>query len=252
MSHTLSYEYYTVTNWSGYYFFNNGNANSLSYIFTLARNSVNAPIYPREGSSFSFSVQLTPPYSLFGHKDYSTMTDQQKYKWLEFHKWKFNASWFTRIVQNLVLNVRFKMGFMGCYNKEIGIPPFGRFYLGGDAMSTFSYDGREVIGMRGYDDEVLSPYVNGSSTGASIYQKFTAELRYPISLNPSATRLARAGSTNGSITPSICTSRPASACASICRCSVCSALTGATASTRCPDAPRAPGEATSTYPSILP
>ena len=115
------------------------------------------------------------------------MTDQQKYKWLEFHKWKFNASWFTRIVQNLVLNVRFKMGFMGCYNKEIGIPPFGRFYLGGDAMSTFSYDGREVIGMRGYDDEVLSPYVNGSSTGASIYQKFTAELRYPISLNPSAT-----------------------------------------------------------------
>ena len=187
MSHTLSYEYYTVTNWSGYYFFNNGNANSLSYIFTLARNSVNAPIYPREGSSFSFSVQLTPPYSLFGHKDYSTMTDQQKYKWLEFHKWKFNASWFTRIVQNLVLNVRFKMGFMGCYNKEIGIPPFGRFYLGGDAMSTFSYDGREVIGMRGYDDEVLSPYVNGSSTGASIYQKFTAELRYPISLSPPAT-----------------------------------------------------------------
>ena len=187
MSHTLSYEYYNVKNWSGYYVFSNGHANSLSYIFTLSRNSVNAPIYPREGSSLTFSVQLTPPYSLMSHKDYSNATDQEKYKWLEFHKWKFSASWFTRIVDNLVLNIRLKMGFMGCYNQQIGITPFGRFYLGGDGLSTYAYDGREVIGMRGYEDEVLSPYVNGVSTGASIYHKFTAELRYPITLNPSAT-----------------------------------------------------------------
>lgn len=187
MSHTLSYEYYTVTNWSGYYIFNNGYANSLSYIFTLSRNSVNAPIYPREGSNITFSVQLTPPYSLIGGKDYTGASDQDKYRWLEFHKWKFNASWFTRIVDNLVLNIRLKMGFMGCYNKSIGITPFGRFYLGGDGLSTFAYDGREVIGMRGYSDEVLSPYVDGLSTGACIYNKFTAELRYPITLNPSAT-----------------------------------------------------------------
>jgi len=187
MSHTLSYEYYTVNNWSGRYVFNNGYANSLSYIFALSRNSVNAPIYPREGSSFTFSVQLTPPYSLFSGLNYANLTDQEKYKWLEFHKWKFNASWFTRIVDNLVLNVRLKMGFMGCYNQDIGISPFGRFYLGGDGLSTYSYDGREIIGMRGYDDEVLSPYFNGTSIGASIYNKFTAELRYPISLNPSAT-----------------------------------------------------------------
>ncbi|MCQ2284324.1 MAG: BamA/TamA family outer membrane protein [Bacteroidales bacterium] len=187
MSHTLSYEYYTVTNWSGYYVFSNGYANSFSYIFTLSRNSVNAPIYPREGSSLTFSMQLTPPYSLMNGKDYAHATDQEKYKWLEFHKWKFNASWFTRIVDNLVLNVRLKMGFMGCYNKSIGVSPFGRFYLGGDGLSTYAYDGREIIGMRGYDDEVLSPYLDGTSTGASIYNKFTAELRYPISLNPSAT-----------------------------------------------------------------
>lgn len=187
MSHTISYEYYKVSNWSGYYVFNNGYANSLSYIFTLSRNSVNAPIYPREGSNISFSVQLTPPYSLISGKDFSGATDQEKYKWLEFHKWKFNASWFTRIVDNLVLNVRLKMGFMGCYNKDIGITPFGRFYLGGDGLSTFAYDGREVIGMRGYDDEVLSPYLDGTSVGASIYNKFTAELRYPITLNSSAT-----------------------------------------------------------------
>lgn len=186
MSHTLSYEYYNV-NWSNYFIFNNGVANSLSYIFTLSRNSVNAPIYPREGSSLTFSMQLTPPYSLINHKDYSNATDQEKYKWLEFHKWKLNLSWFTRIVDNLVLNVRLKMGFMGCYNKTIGISPFGRFYVGGDGLSNYSYDGREIIALRGYDDYVLSPYQDGSSVGASIYNKFTAELRYPISLNPSAT-----------------------------------------------------------------
>lgn len=187
MSHTLSYEYYTVNNMPGYFVFNDGHANSLSYIFTLSRNSINAPIYPREGSNITFSVQLTPPISVIAGKDYSHATDQEKYRWLEFHKWKFNAQWYTRIVQNLVLNIRLKMGFMGCYNQSIGISPFGRFYLGGDGLSNFSYDGREVIGMRGYDDEVLSPYIDGVSVGASIYNKFTAELRYPISLNPSAT-----------------------------------------------------------------
>ena len=186
MSHTLSYEYYKVKNWGGF-IFSNGFAHSISYIFTLSRNSVNAPIFPREGSDISFSVQLTPPYSIIGHKDYTGATDQEKYKFLEFHKWKFNMSWFTRIVDNLVLNVRLKMGFMGCYNQTIGIAPFGRFYLGGDGMTNWSYDGREIIGMRGYDDEVLSPNVNGSVVGASIFHKFTAELRYPISLNPSAT-----------------------------------------------------------------
>ncbi len=187
MSHTISYEYYTVDNWAGYFVFDDGYSHGLSYIFTLSRNSVNAPIYPHEGSNITFSVQLTPPYSIIGKKDYTGATDQEKYKWLEYHKWKFNAQWFTRIVQNLVLNVRIKMGFMGCYNKSIGISPFGRFYLGGDGLSNFAYDGREVIGMRGYDDEVLSPYIDGTSVGASIYNKFTAELRYPISLNPSAT-----------------------------------------------------------------
>ena len=186
MSHTLSYEYYKVKNWSGF-IFSNGYAHSISYIFTLSRNSVNAPIYPREGSDITFSVQLTPPYSIIGHKDYTGATDQEKYKFLEFHKWKFNMSWFTRIVDNLVLNVRLKMGFMGCYNQTIGIAPFGRFYLGGDGMTNWSYDGREIIGMRGYEDEALSPNVNGNVVGASIYHKFTAELRYPITLNPTAT-----------------------------------------------------------------
>lgn len=187
MSHTLSYEYYNVKNWGSYFIFPTGYAHSVSYIFTIARNSVNAPIYPREGSEISFTMQLTPPYSLFTRKDYSKVSAQEKYKLLEFHKWKFNVSWFTRIYDNLVLNVRLKSGFMGAYNKDVGISPFGRFYLGGDGMSTFTYDGREIIGMRGYDDGILSPNVNGSSVGAAFFHKFTAELRYPITLNPSAT-----------------------------------------------------------------
>ncbi|MCL2167892.1 MAG: BamA/TamA family outer membrane protein [Lentimicrobiaceae bacterium] len=182
ISHTIQYQRYNVKNFGGYFIFANGFSNNISYTFTIQRNSVDAPIYPRQGSEIMFSAQFTPPYSLFTNKDYANATSQEKFRWLELHKWRFNISWFTRIVENLVVNVRFKSGFMGCYNKDIGISPFERFYLGGDGLSVYSYDGREVIGMRGYDDISLSP-----SAGAAIYHKFTTELRYPITLNPSAT-----------------------------------------------------------------
>lgn len=187
ISHSLIYQYYNVKNYSSIFIFSNGFANNISYKFTIMRNSVSAPIYPREGSEISFSVQLTPPYSVFSKKDYTTATDQEKYKFLEFHKWKFNVSWYTKIVDNLVLNVRLKTGFIGWYNRQIGAPPFERFYLGGDGLSGWSLDGREIIGMRGYDDESLTPVENGTTIGGTIFNKFTAELRYPITLNPSAT-----------------------------------------------------------------
>jgi outer membrane protein insertion porin family len=184
MSHTIQYQYYDVYKYTLLPAFDAGYSNNLSYTFTLSRNSVDAPIYPRSGSDIMFSAQFTPPYSLFGPKrNYAEMTAQEQYKFLEFHKWKFNISWFTKIVDNLVLNVRMKTGFMGRYNSNAPYSPFERFYLGGDGLSTMSgYDGREVIGMRGYDDGAVSP-----SSGGIIYQKFTAELRYPITLNPSAT-----------------------------------------------------------------
>lgn len=187
LSHSLIYQYYRVHNYSSVFIFSDGYANNISYKFTISRNSVSAPIYPKDGSEITFSVQATPPYSLFTHKDYTSATDQEKYKFLEFHKWKFNISWFTKIVDNLVLNVRMKGGFIGWYNKKIGAPPFERFYLGGDGLSSWALDGREVIGMRGYDDSALTPLENGSEVGGTIYNKFTAELRYPITLNPSAT-----------------------------------------------------------------
>jgi len=187
LSHTILYQRYDVRNYGSVFVFATGYSNSLSYIFTIGRNSVDAPIYPRTGSEIMFSVQLTPPYSLFSNKDYANATAQEKYRWLEMHKWKFNISWFTRIVENFVLNVRFKSGFMGCYNKHIGISPFERFYLGGDGLSNYALDGREVIGMRGYDDSSLTPLSLGEPIGGAIFNKFTAELRYPITLNPSAT-----------------------------------------------------------------
>ena len=188
MSHSISYQRYNVKNFGRYFIFSDGYANNISYIFSIGRYSIDAPIYPRQGSEIMFSAQFTPPYSLFTpNKDYSTLSDQEKYKWLELHKWKFNISWFTRVVENLVLNVRFKSGFMGCYNKQIGIAPFERFYLGGDGLSNYSYDGREIIGMRGYSDSKVNAFDQNGSIGAAIFNKFTAELRYPITLNPSAT-----------------------------------------------------------------
>ncbi|HNW68423.1 MAG TPA: POTRA domain-containing protein [Bacteroidales bacterium] len=187
LSHGIIYQYYKVNNYGSVFIFSNGYANNISYKFTLMRNSVSAPIYPREGSEIMFSVQATPPYSLFTNKDYATATDQEKYKFLEFHKWKFNLSWFTKLVDNLVLNVRIKTGFIGWYNKNVGAPPFERFYLGGDGLSSWALDGREIIGMRGYDDSALTPLENGDEVGGTIFNKFTAELRYPITLNPSAT-----------------------------------------------------------------
>lgn len=187
LSHSIIYQYYRVKNYGSIFIFSNGYANNISYKFTIQRNSVSAPIYPREGSEITFSIQATPPYSLFTKTDYTTATEQEKYKFLEFHKWKFNVSWFTKIVDNLVLNVRLKTGFIGWYNKNIGAPPFERFYLGGDGLSSWALDGREIIGMRGYDDSALTPMQNGEYVGGTIFNKFTAELRYPITLNPSAT-----------------------------------------------------------------
>jgi outer membrane protein insertion porin family len=182
--HTVLYQRYNVNNYEAQFAFATGHSNNISYIFTVMRNSVDAPIYPRNGSEIMFSAQLTPPYSLFSKIDYANAPPQIKYRWLEMHKWKFNISWFTRLVENLVIHVRFKSGFIGCYNKEIGITPFERFFLGGDGLGNFVLDGREIIGMRGYENESLSP-IDGK--GSAIFNKFTAELRYPITLNPSAT-----------------------------------------------------------------
>jgi outer membrane protein insertion porin family len=170
-----------------------GVANSLSFRFILGRNSSGPnPIYPVSGSNISLSVQLTPPFSLVNGKDYSKLTESERTRWLEFHKWKIDATWFSKIVGNLVLMNRVNFGLIGKYNNQLGYTPFERFWVGGAGLMGFSLDGRELIALRGYQDNSLTPLVFNPNTGLNrqggiIYNRYTMELRYPISLNPSAT-----------------------------------------------------------------
>ncbi|MEI6766732.1 MAG: POTRA domain-containing protein [Bacteroidota bacterium] len=185
--HEINYRNYKLQNYYSTFNFSNGTSNNLNYTLTLSRNSIDAPIYPRSGSEVMVSVSATPPYSLFSSKDYNTLSDSKKYEWIEYHKWKFNTSWFTKLAGNLVLNARTKFGFLGLYNRSLGIAPFERFYLGGDGLSGFALDGRELIGLRGYSNNSVTPRNNEGYVGGTIYNKYTLELRYPISLNPMAT-----------------------------------------------------------------
>ena len=181
----VSFQQYKLINNQSFFSFSNGFSNNINYTIRLARNSVDQLIYPRRGSNLSLSLKLTPPYSKFDDiDDYSTVSDQEKYSWIEYYKWKFKSSWFSAFTDKLVVNTRVEMGLLGAYNKNLGVAPFERFYVGGDGMSGMGYqfDGRELISLRGYSNNSISP-----STGATIYNKYTTELRYAISLNPSST-----------------------------------------------------------------
>ncbi len=192
----VSFKNYRLKNYRNIIAFGSGTGTfrNFSYGITFARNSIDSPIFQRSGSEVSFSVDATPPYSLFNNKDYTKMTDDEKFEWIEYHKWKFNFSLYRQVVGNLVLSTRVRYGFLGSYNNDIGVTPFDRFFLGGDGLSgTMNLDGREIIGMRGYSNESLTPdYYKNRNVGGTIYNKSTLELRYPLSLNPSATIFALA------------------------------------------------------------
>jgi outer membrane protein insertion porin family len=168
--------------------------NNFNYNIVFGRSSVSQPIYPTYGSDVSVSLEVTPPYSLFSHKDYSNLSSEEIYKWIEYHKWKVNATFYTEIFPKCVIMTRAKLGFLGKYNDDLAITPFERFYLGGDGLSGYNnLDGREIIGMRGYRNETITPnYFLNKNIGGTIYTKYTLELRYPLSLNPSATIFALA------------------------------------------------------------
>lgn len=166
-----------------------GEFNNFNFALTIGRNSTDQPIYPRGGSDVGFTAEMTPPYSSFNNKDYSNLSEEDKFRWVEYHKWKIKANFFSSIVGDLVLSTRAQFGFLGYYNKDIGVTPFDRFYLGGDGLSGYNnMDGRELIALRGYSNESITPnYARNTNNGGIIYNKFTLELRYPLSLNPSAT-----------------------------------------------------------------
>ncbi|MEZ5197741.1 MAG: BamA/TamA family outer membrane protein [Bacteroidales bacterium] len=182
---------YDLDNYTQVFTFGTGTGyyNNISFNVTLSRNSIDQPIYPRTGSLVSLSLDFTPPYSAFSDRNFATLEDNEKYKWMEYHKWGFVTTYFTPIYKNLVVMARAKFGFLGHYDPTIGNTPFERYFMGGDGLSVYNnLDGREIIGMRGYGNETLTPnYWRSSNVGGSIYSKYTFELRYPLSLNPSAT-----------------------------------------------------------------
>lgn len=192
MFNSLNYNYYELNNYSAFVF-RNGYAHDVNTNITIQRNSVDQPIYPKSGSNFTFLGQLTPPYSLFNNKDYTDLSLREKFKFIEYQKYKITAEWYTQLTnkkaaegkeaRNLVLRTKIGYGFLAYYNKNVGFSPFERFYMGGSGLSGFqNFVAREIIALRGYPDNSLS-----AQTGDPIVSRYTMELRYPITLNPQAT-----------------------------------------------------------------
>lgn len=184
---SITYQRYKMKNYEVNDILDNGVSHNINYSITLQRQNLDASFFPKTGSTVALTVQLTPPYSVFGNKSYQSSDPETKYKLMEYYKISFKAGWYFNPIANLVINARFRLGYMGFYDPKVGYPPFERFFLGGDGLTGFALDGRELIGMRGYTNNSLS-----SSSGATAYNKITLELRYPISNNPVATIYALA------------------------------------------------------------
>ena len=209
LSQAVSYQHYNLKNYNtGLFTFGDGYSNNLSYSVGLSRNNTyNDPIFPEGGSNFSINAKLSLPYSLFNDVDYAALAtereeleedlaedptdqdafariaeiDQERFKWLEFYKINFKADWYTKIVGRLILKPSVEFGFLGAYNQDRGVIPFERFFLGGDGLGSYSLDGRTTVALRGYPNQSLS-----GQDGDAIYNKFSLELRYPITLKASA------------------------------------------------------------------
>ncbi len=189
LSVDLSYQHYRLRNWQ-YFLMQNGQSHNLAVGISLTRNSIDNPIFTRSGSLFSIGVKLTPPYSAFSNHDWRNEDDQQKlYKFIEYHKWSLKGQVFKPLTPNrkLILMAKFEMGFLGYYNR-FRKSPFEKYVMGGDGMSGYSTYGEETIGLRGYENSSLTPRASSSySYDGNIYNKYTMELRYPITLQPQAT-----------------------------------------------------------------
>ncbi len=209
----LSWQTHRLQNWAYQFLFNTGISHNLSYTLSLSRNSTDQQIYPRQGSDFSFSIQLTPPYSLLRKKNrgildangnptkvsnwrdinYDMQSSQDRYKWIEYHKWTFKGAIYTKLVGDLVLMARAQFGYLGYYNRNWGYSPFEGFRVGGDGMSGYDTYGSEIVSLRGYENYSLTPQgmssynTTGNYYAGNVYDKFTVELRYPVVLQPQST-----------------------------------------------------------------
>lgn len=181
-----------LNNWTGFRddqgrLVTQGKYHNYNLGLTLARNSINDPIFPKSGSLLSLTVQATPPYSWFRDADfYQNESVEKIYNYVEYLKWRIDAEWYTTLVGKLVLKAQAKIGILDQWTDKTGLSPFERFELGGDGLNnqTFGLNGRDIISMRGYEvGDIMSPYPGG----AGVFNKYTLELRYPISLNPQST-----------------------------------------------------------------
>ncbi len=212
----LSWQTYRLQNWPGSFIFDTGISHNLSYTISLSRNSTDQVIYPRQGSDFTLSLQLTPPYSLLRKKnkgvldadgnptraaswrdvDYNLQSSRDRYRWIEYHKWSFKGAIYTKLVGDLVLMARAQFGYLGYYNRNWGYSPFEGYLVGGDGMSGYNTYGQEVISLRGYSNYSLTPMTmtqytsQGYAYSGNVYDKFTVELRYPVVLQPQSTIFA--------------------------------------------------------------
>ncbi len=204
LSQTIGYQHFDLNNYyTGLFTFGDGISNNLFYAVALSRNNTYTnPIFPVGGSTFTIGAKLTFPYSLVDNVDYANLEnqsefqnangtpnrekiDQEKFRWLEYYKLNFEGSWYTSIIDKLILKTHAEFGFLGAYNTDRGLIPFERYYLGGDGLAQYALDGREMIALRGYENQSLS-----DNDGSTVYNKFSLELRYPITLKPSASIFA--------------------------------------------------------------
>ena len=209
----LSWQTYKLRDWPYNFLFDTGISHNLSYTLSLSRNSTDQQLYPRQGSDFNFSLQLTPPYSLLRKTDrglldkdgnptrvkswkdinYDYQRSQDRYRWIEYHKWTFKGAVYTKLVGDLVLMARAQFGYLGYYNRKWGYSPFEGFRVGGDGMSGYDTYGSEIISLRGYENYALTPTAtsgynsSGNYYAGNVYDKFTVELRYPVILQPQST-----------------------------------------------------------------
>ena len=187
VDYATNLQQFKLNNYSGF-LFDNGTSYDLSLSQVLSRNSVDAPIFPTSGSNLKFTVQATLPYSSFNGKNYNNLSTTERYRFAEYHKWKFESQFFQRVYGKLILKAQAQFGFIGFYNKEVGQAPFGRFKLGGDGLQGFDFlQGSEIIALRGYANNAVVPEGALPNAGSPIFNRYILELRHPITLNQSAT-----------------------------------------------------------------
>ncbi|WP_256004276.1 outer membrane protein assembly factor BamA [Pedobacter deserti] len=191
LTHAINAQQYILNNYPGY-LFRNGTSFNFNLTQELSRDSRNSPIFPTEGSIFRFSIQATPPYSLLNNVNYATASDKERYKFTEYHKWKFETQWFQRLAGKFVVKAQAQFGFLGSYNQAVGQSPFERFKLGGDGMQGFDFlQGSELIAMRGYANNSVIPVGSNPTvaqqSGSPIFTKYVMELRYPVIASQQAT-----------------------------------------------------------------